>query len=422
MSTPTSFRSIRITPRDPLIARDGRPFTAGNRMQSLDWFYPSVLAGSLRSILGKQANVDFNDPTVHDPLRAVSLRGPFPVVDQALYLPAPHDVFFERDKTAASGTVTGKVFASRPAEIGTDEGVDFPSDLLPPMLDLGSDETDFKPSEVPAFWSVDEMAKWLVLPRGNRQWSFAGAGFLKPAKKDQRFHVKITEGEGTAEDGQLFSTVGLDLTQLSVFDPQPKSVSSIDPQLLVRASAANGYGSQLDQVSQFHPLGGERRLAHWSSVVGADSTNVEALWNCPQLVADALHEESKKKQAPQRVRLVLATPGLFRTGWIPEWIGKDMTGTVPGTGTGNQVRLKLVSACVDRWRAVSGWNLEKNQPKATQRLVPAGSVYFFEVLSGDVSALKSTWLTPTYFDDSQPARDGFGLALWGIWEPHSSNE
>jgi CRISPR-associated protein Cmr3 len=46
------MRSILITPLDPVIARDGRPFNAGTRMKGLDWPYPSVLAGSLRTLLG----------------------------------------------------------------------------------------------------------------------------------------------------------------------------------------------------------------------------------------------------------------------------------------------------------------------------------------------------------------------------------
>jgi CRISPR-associated protein Cmr3 len=44
---------ITIVPHDPVIARDGRPFGFGNRVHSLEWMYPSVAAGTIRSILGK---------------------------------------------------------------------------------------------------------------------------------------------------------------------------------------------------------------------------------------------------------------------------------------------------------------------------------------------------------------------------------
>jgi CRISPR-associated protein Cmr3 len=47
-------------------------------------------------------------------------------------------------------------------------------------------------------------------------------------------------------------------------------------------------------------------------------------------------------------------------------------------------------------------------------MVPAGSVYFFEVASGDPASLADQWLAPVS-DDAQEQRDGFGLALWGTW-------
>lgn len=410
-STPTTH-NILITPRDPLIARDGRPFTAGNRMQSLDWFYPSVAAGSLRSLLGKQAGTDFSNPDVHDPLRQIRSRGPFPVINGKLYLPAPKDLAYD--------CKTNKVYASRPAALNLGEGTDLQdgslSELLPALLD---NDDDFKPASSPAFWSVEKLAEWLALPKGKRDWSFAGDDFLKAAERDTRFHVEINASSGAAAEGQLFTTVGLDLSGLEQFLPiktnetQRAASVSQSTQLLVEGTASNGYASGLQTVKQLHPLGGERRLAYWESESGT-SPRSAGLWSCPVAITTALQAESRKPLGQQLVRLMLASPGLFRTGWVPEWLAQDRTGIPPHTG-GKKVRLQLVSACVDRWRPVSGWNLQTNQPKATQRVVPSGAVYFFNVLEGDVTALAESWLKPTYWDDSQPARDGFGLALWGVW-------
>ncbi len=46
---------LQLTPHDPLIARDSRPFGVGqgNRMRGLLWPLPSVVAGSCRSALVK---------------------------------------------------------------------------------------------------------------------------------------------------------------------------------------------------------------------------------------------------------------------------------------------------------------------------------------------------------------------------------
>lgn len=88
------------------------------------------------------------------------------------------------------------------------------------------------------------------------------------------------------------------------------------------------------------------------------------------------------------------------------------------------MKLRLISASIDRWKPISGWSLEcrKNGPrpgpKPIRRLVPSGAVYFFEVLAGDGSALaERLWLRSVSDkeSDGQDWRDGFGLALWGVW-------
>ena len=110
--------------------------------------------------------------------------------------------------------------------------------------------------------------------------------------------------------------------------------------------------------------------------------------------------------------MVLATPALFDEGWKPAWLHG---GRPPGLHERADVKLTLVSACVPRWRPISGWNFEagKMGPKAARRLAPAGSVFFFEA-SGGTSALANLWLWPMS-DLPQDRKDGFGLALWGDW-------
>jgi CRISPR-associated protein Cmr3 len=41
-------------------------------------------------------------------------------------------------------------------------------------------------------------------------------------------------------------------------------------------------------------------------------------------------------------------------------------------------------------------------------------MYFFEVTSGDPAVLSECWLE-SVADEEQDRRDGFGLAVWGIW-------
>ena len=139
-------------------------------------------------------------------------------------------------------------------------------------------------------------------------------------------------------------------------------------------------------------------MVHWQQEE-AETTG----WNCPAGIRSALATATK-------VRMVLATPAVFKDGWKPGWLTTGLEGDLSG------VKLKLVGASNGRWKAVSGWSLAPPRgPKPIRRMVPAGSVYFFEVEKpGDAAPLADLWLQ-SVSDDQQERRDGFGLALWGTW-------
>jgi CRISPR-associated protein Cmr3 len=382
---------LTLTPHDPLVARDGRPFGAGQgiRMRCVDWPYPSVLAGSLRSLLGKSKGGNF-DPNDIAALKGISVAGPLPLIDDQLYFPTPRDLVVWEDDQGKR-----RLTPLRPQKLPDGAGCDLPAGLLPVAV-----TEDVKPAKPPAFWSCARFCDRLLDAPGQ---SFADppesantdANFLDAPEKAERTHVQIDPAIGAAAESLLFMTVGLDLNHRH---PSGNPDTCI---LAARVEAAGDYDSLVRDLDCLHPLGGERRLAYWR--------RQETLaWQCPDAIARTL------PNVP-RVRLVLATPALFEHGWRPDWLGADWQGSPPGLS----VRLRLVAACVERWKPISGWSLEQGRigPKALHRLVPAGSVYFFEVLQGsDTGQLaQQGWLSPV--SDSECARrDGFGLAVWGIWD------
>jgi CRISPR-associated protein Cmr3 len=166
------------------------------------------------------------------------------------------------------------------------------------------------------------------------------------------------------------------------------------------------------------PFGGERRLA---SVEPYDR------WlTCP----DSLRE---KLRTARYVRMYLATPAQFTCGWRPGWLRKEnqsapprLVGTPPDL---DGLTLRLVAAAVPRRMAVSGWNMRRSQfgPRPVRWCVPAGAVYFFEVLQGDPSILADKgWLHPVSDGKEQNGREdngdrprqaGFGNRALGRLEP-----
>jgi CRISPR-associated protein Cmr3 len=329
-------------------------------------------------MLGKMDPAGFSDQVVTN-LKSMEIAGPLPLSNGSLFFPCPGD-FVLRPKPRAC-------FRLRPQALAPGDYCDLPDSRLQPAALPGNAGDEFKPEAPPAFWSAAKMAAWLLEhdfpppPWGeDRKLS---DGFLDALPRDERTHVKITAETGSAEEHMLFTTASLAF-------PDPIKIA-------LRVSGADEFS-----IDALHPVGGERRLVHWEE-------GEKSPWLCPPAISQAL------ASAP-RIRMVLATPALFGGGWKPRWLNDRLEGVPPGT----QVKLRLVAVASDRWRAVSGFGLERGAmgAKPIRRTVPAGGVYFFEYLEGDRGTLATSgWLAPVsdLAEDGQDQRDGFGLALWGTW-------
>lgn len=390
---------LTLTPQDSLVARDSRPFGAGqgHRMRSLPWLLPSVVAGSLRTALAKAAGVDFSD-TIPERLRQIAVAGVFPVHRGELYLPEPKDAVAEPDDRGNAIKVLHRV---QPQPLLG--GCDLPAaGLQPVMLSEAQAAQDFKPGDVPAWWPFGKYTDWLLA-----QDVALDTSLLNGPRQEIRDHVCLDPQRGAASEGLIFTSAELIVAHLPRFGVRcnDRTLAFEDRFAQVTLTARVDVPpseTQLQVTDQFqlwHPLGGERRMVHWQR-----SQATVAGWQCPLKVRQALESATK-------VRMVLATPAIFRWGWKPGWLDDQLEGAPPGSSA----QLQLVGVCNHRWKAVSGWSLAPPRgPKPTRRMVPAGSVYFFTCQAGAARSLADRWLQPVS-DDEQEQRDGFGLAVWGIW-------
>lgn len=375
---------LRLTPRDPVVARDGRPFGrgSGRRMKSLEWLLPSVAAGAARTMLGKTDARGFSLAVVKE-LKEMAVAGPLAWYGGKLYFAAPKDFVLQAKPR--------QCFRVRPRKPVDGDYCDLPGEKpgdekLWPVLLPESVTEDFKPEAAPAWWSEGKMTAWLMegdfATPPKKDERTAADGFLEALERDERTHAAIEAERGAAAEHMLYGTVSLAF-------PEGLAIS-------LRVADAMG------KLAGLHPVGGERRLVEWRKDEAAN-------WQCdPEL--------ARKLGKAERIRMVLATPALFGGGWRPGWLDGNLEGTPPGTG----VTLRLVGAAVERWRAVSGFGLEEGLrgPKPVRRMAPAGSVYFFEYVKGERATLAGDgWLAAVsdLAEDGQDRRDGFGLALWGIW-------
>jgi CRISPR-associated protein Cmr3 len=399
---------LELAACDPIVARDGRPFGVGqgNRMRGLDWPFPSVVAGSFRTALGKAAQREF-DETTSKSLFQVEVSGVFPVANGELYLPSPADCLWDKKSHVIHRVVPSDL------KVNEGEGADFPvSGLRPVMLPMTVE--DFKPEEPPAWWPRSKVEIWLTHStiKPDKPLTF-DSSFLLAAKPQMRDHVQLDADSGAAAESRLFATAGLDLTHLRRYHKKDSDDKKTETNKLpfgqrfteiglAARAQAEGW-PELDKLDTLHPLGGERRLVHWKA--GGNPK----LWECPETVSKALKSADK-------VRMVLATPAIFSGGWRPGWLDPvTLKGRPPARDKDSkQPELTLVGVSIQRWKAVSGWSLAKPcGPKAIRRLVPAGGVYFFET-KDNAATLADQWLQPVS-DNEQDRRDGFGLAVWGTW-------
>jgi CRISPR-associated protein Cmr3 len=300
--------------------------------------------------------------------RAIEVRGPWwAEVDLAgkhkqWLLPAPTDAVWHKPKPDEL------LVRTRLAPLQFGDGVmsDLPDGLLPlrPLAALG----EGKASAGHAMWGWDAMEAWLTRPVAQDSPP-SGFGVALP-EHESRTHVAIAGDSQTAEDGKLFTVdavrgVGLrgnEVVRLSwAFSCADKNLK---PGLV--------------------PLGGERRVSRLSPA-GVELPDMPTL-----SVKDG------------KLRVVLVTPGIFAEGFKP------------GTG-GLGAGVDVFAAAVGRPLAISGWDFDKKQPKASRRMAPAGSVYWLQFASNEAALqwAAAHWWRPIS-DDAQDRLDGFGVCVVGV--------
>lgn len=420
-------RVVSIQPRDPLVLRDARPFSAdpGAHAFALPFPLPRTVAGAVRTALGSSQGLDWNDRDAISRANRIKVHGPLLAAQREagggwdVYVPAPRDAVFFRPKDDATEIAT---MLLRPMD-DVDGGTDGPAPPPGPneAYARAMANTDLKPLSVteeakpardlPAWWSLNDTARWLtsVAPAPamvaiDDGHTVAGLGTIP---LDSRIHVSIDRETSANVDGSLFTTEGRTFPQLPGFG---------SPGLALLARVTSEF-APAGSEHLIH-LGGERRIASLSvdppGLAWPDAT-------------DHLPSEAEVAKA-RGLRLQLVTPAIFSHGWLPGWLE---SGVIPGS-KGMKAQVTLKGAAIERRIPVSGWRLAARRhgngpahppgPRATRYAVPAGGVYFFSFR--DTARIRDIawwhelwrhlWLRPVsdYAIDND---SGFGLALPGLW-------
>ncbi len=362
---------------DVFIPRGNRPFGGGVHGEALMPPWPSVFAGALAS----KALADAGEISraVADPegVECIleKLLGPDHGVlgvgllkDDRPLFPVPADlVVLEGPRPV---TV-------RPRSV---EGVDGLASSAPtPRLPVLTDPDRAKPQG--GYWiRLDGLKEHL------------GGGSVSPEhlvysgelwKLDPRLGIALDRGSRTVAEGLLYTTDAV--------------------RLLPGVRILVGFRSSRPLADGLVRIGGDGRAAQVTEV----SNTVQA----------AMETLGTPGAGWPGFRMILATPGLFPTGWLPPGVSSD--GILRFQG----LEARLEAASVGRFQVVSGWDLARQRPKPAQRAVPQGSVYWFSVRSGDTSSLEALhrqglWpLVSENKTDAVRRREGYNRVWFGYWDP-----
>ena len=390
-------RILDIHALTPLLLRDGRPFGATGdeaRARSLPSPLPGTLAGFVRTQVGMAAGWNWHS---HDTLKAAH---DIPVCSSLLFrdgvpmLPAPRNAVMDK---------AGKLWRTAPQKLQTGEGCELPEGLQPLGFVGEPPDDNFKPEPGCVYWPKDALTQWLL------NQSVSGLEKISGPPLDERTHVAINPQTGTADEGQLFSVSCRSFEERQKESGQSDSVIPRYQRHIWSLRLRATLPDTAPDRSLGH-LGGERRPASLRVV----EDTAEHWFRMPQALKDALLDEKNT-----RLCMVLTTPALFDDGWKPGWLSRDAGPQLPAGISAIRPYLKLLGAATGRREPVSGWNLRENRPKAVRWMVPAGSVYFFEVQEGAPAnaraKLLEAWLRPVS-DRQADQKDGYGAAAWGIWK------
>lgn len=382
-----------IEPRDPLVVRDGRPNDGRSESAMLPFPLPSTCAGVCRTRIGSDPGRGFVLGERLDELRKTSLRGPLLADEDTgnLFFPRPFDV---RVEATDDGAAEVQTIAPLPAAGGVRH--DGAEDLL--LVGVPADgRISRKPfHDAPVFWPWSWIERGLRGPltlNGDEAKSLVGAG-LAALPAETRVHLALDRDTETASEGMLFGTTGLRFVagRADALSSARRLALFFDFESRAVPDRALSHG--------IAPFGGKRRLARWTRAEAARLPEIPA-WLSKRV-------EDAPIDAALRLRVLIATPGVFEDGYRPR---NGASPILPESGIAS-----LVAALVPYPETVSGWDFEKDRPKPSRRMVAAGSVFWVDLIG--TKAQRLAWLKGVWMqnvsDDPQDRRDGFGLALVGV--------
>ena len=380
-----------INALDTLFFRNGKPFSMGAETWADGIFppYPSVIYGALRSVYFAEHMEEFQklkrekklDPEM-DPTTKLKIKGIFLRINDEIHFPLPLNCVKEKNGNK------GNCFAlyPKPTMGFSSNYPDLEGILSYSISDRNKIET------IPdAIFSVLEFEAYL----NGRSSDFYYFELNKCLLREPKIGIARSPNTHTTEEGRLYR---VDMRRLA--NKENVRVSIV----------ANFEGLEIP-ASGVLKLGGEGKAGDYK-IDKDNSIEKEITIKPPEL-----------KEDERQFKVVLITPAIFKNGWIPGWIDKEkLTGEYKNEKDETSKRasevigVKLLAGAIGKPINIGGFDMKAKKPKPMYKAVPAGSVYYFELLNGAMEDVNEVFHQAA-ISDMYPEQ-GFGISYVGKVEEH----
>jgi CRISPR-associated protein Cmr3 len=354
---------IIIEPIDTLFFRDGKPFSMGDQAAAFGIFppYPSTVYGAIRTgiISQDQGLSGFYAEGMADEIGTINdsssasfkLKGVFPysINYDYLYFPAPLDLVTDKDKKSAKITEIKK---------GTAFSTNIKIDQYPCPFEME------KATSVKGYYITHtDFASYL----NSTQNEFDIYPEITFCTIEYKTGIKIDAQTKKSDEGNLYR-IGMRRFENDFgLACDVKGIPSLRKEGVLK-------------------LGGEGKTVRYQ-------TSKFQLPNTRETVIKQIKETGI-------IKIYFATPTIFEKGWVP----------AEKIINGPDYKLELITASIGSPVSIGGWDMGKGGHKTMMRGVPAGSVYYFKILNGDV---ENIYQHLHYRNISERANEGFGLIMVG---------
>jgi len=370
--------TIVLNATDTLFFRESRPMESMGELQSI--FPPTVqtLAGAVRTFIGEQQGINWNEFNADHPLAkiigygdnlgALTFNGAWLSYNGKRLYPAPQ-LLMQKEETISRLAISKK----------------------PLWCDLG---------------------RKVLLPELSKDAQ--GSKPLENTWLDQQGLNAVLQGT-TPQQESLFKADKLFTTESRVGIGRDNATRAVVKSLLYQTEhirPKEGLSIELDvaglpndmATSAIVRLGGEGRSASLS-------------------LQQKAHKVPKAPTAngnTQGIILYLLTPLKFKQvagkEWqpLPEFEKQETAEQTLWTGTINGIELELHSAITGKTTRDGGWDLAKHAPRTANPLIPAGSAFFCKLKEGD--DINSALQTLHNSQIGEQTEYGLGHLIAGLWQ------